>query len=51
VPGPVAIAGELDNEEAVAYLGLRNFIDGLMADRKELRREGEIVVARLYYAL
>jgi len=45
------VEGELDNEESVAYVGLQHFIKGLTADRKEIHRDGDTVIARLYYTL
>ena len=31
------VAGELENEEAAAYVGLRNFLRGLAVDRQEVK--------------
>jgi xanthine permease XanP len=50
-PPAVPRGGELENEEAAAYVGLRTFIQGLAADRKEVRRRGGEIVVRLVYAV
>jgi len=44
------IAGELENEEAAAYVGLRNFLRGLAVDRQEVKVQKGRVIVRLFYA-
>ncbi len=45
------ISGELDDEEAAAYVGLRNFLRGLTVDRQEIKARKTGVVVRLSYAV
>lgn len=42
---------ELDNEEAAAYLGLRNFIRGLAVDRQRVKVQKSQVTISLCYAV
>ena len=44
------VAGELENEEAAAYVGLRNFLRGLAVDRQEVKVQKGRVIVRLFYA-
>ena len=45
------IDSELDNEEAAAYVGLRNFLRGLAVDRQQIKVEKSRVTVRLCYAV
>jgi hypothetical protein len=45
------ISSELDDEEAAAYVGLRNFLIGLTVDRQQVKVRKSEVVARLIYAV
>ena len=47
----VPMEGELDNEEAAAYVGLRNFLRGLAVDRQQVKVEKGQVMVRLFYAV
>jgi xanthine permease XanP len=47
----VPIDTELDNEEAAAYVGLRNFLRGLAVDRHQIMVEKGRVVVRLFYGV
>jgi len=47
----VPIDTELDNEEAAAYVGLRNFLRGLAVDRHQIIVEKGRVVVRLFYGV
>jgi len=42
--------GELDDEEAAAYIGLRNFLRSLITDRQQIKATKTGVVVRLFYA-
>ncbi len=46
-----AVPGELEDEEAAAYVGLRNFLQGLAVDRQEIKARKTDVVVRLFYAV
>ncbi|HUC17032.1 MAG TPA: solute carrier family 23 protein [Acetobacteraceae bacterium] len=48
-PHPPASLDILDNEEAAAVVGLRNFLHGLMADHKQLRLSRNRVRVELRY--
>jgi hypothetical protein len=45
------IGGELDDEEAAAYIGLRNFLRSLRVDRQQIKTRKAGVVVRLFYAV
>jgi xanthine permease XanP len=45
------IHGELEDEEAAAYVGLRNFLQGLAVDRQQIKAKKTSVVVRLFYAV
>jgi xanthine permease XanP len=45
------IPGELEDEEAAAYVGLRNFLHGLAVDRQQIKAKKKNVVVHLYYAV
>jgi hypothetical protein len=45
------ISGELDDEEAAAYVGLRNFLRGMRVDRQQIKVSKAEVAARLFYAV
>jgi xanthine permease XanP len=45
------IHGELENEEAAAYIGLRNFLRGLAVDRQQAKVHKGQVTVRLCYAV
>jgi xanthine permease XanP len=45
------IGGELDDEEAAAYVGLRNFLRSMRVDRQQIKARKTEVVARLFYAV
>jgi xanthine permease XanP len=47
----VPIDTELDNEEAAAYVGLRNFLRGLAVDRHQITIEKGRMVVRLFYGV
>ncbi|MBX6743724.1 MAG: hypothetical protein IRY87_16945 [Acetobacteraceae bacterium] len=52
VAPPARPSGDpLEDEEATAYVGLRDFVGSLTAERKEVRRQGGGIVLRLAYAL
>ncbi len=42
---------ELDNEEAAAYVGLRNFLRGLAVDRQQVKAQQNRVTVRLCYSV
>jgi hypothetical protein len=42
---------ELENEEAAAYIGLRNFLRGLAVDRQQVKVQKGQVTVRLRYAV
>lgn len=42
---------DLDNEEAAVQIGLRDFLHGIAADRKRIRRRRGGLVMELYYAV
>ena len=44
------VIGELEDEEAAAYIGLRNFLQGITVDRQKLKVKKTGVVVRLFYA-
>ena len=44
------IGGEFDDEESAAYVGLRNFLQGLALDRQQIKAQRKSVVVRLFYA-
>ena len=46
-----AVPGELEDEEAAAYVGLRNFLQGLAVDRQEIKARKTDIVVRLFYAV
>jgi NCS2 family nucleobase:cation symporter-2 len=48
---PPAAAGYLDNEEEAAFVGLRDFLHSLAADRKLVRQHRGRVLVRLSYAV
>jgi hypothetical protein len=41
----------IEDEEAAAYVGLRNFIHGLAVDRQQVQVEKNRVLVRLIYAI
>ncbi|MBV9498573.1 MAG: hypothetical protein JO138_04300 [Acidobacteriaceae bacterium] len=43
------VSGELDDEEAAAYVGLRNFLRGLNVDRQQIKAKKTAVIVRLFY--
>lgn len=45
------IGGELDDEEAAAYIGLRNFLRSLRVDRQQIKRRKSGVVVCLFYSV
>jgi hypothetical protein len=45
------IHGELENEEAAAHVGLRNFLRGLAVDRQQVKVQKAQVTVRLCYAV
>lgn len=53
-PGQAAHAfrrEDLDNEEAAVQIGLRDFLHGIAADRKRIRRRRGSLTMELYYAV
>jgi NCS2 family nucleobase:cation symporter-2 len=48
---PPAAVGHLDNEEEAAFVGLRDFLHSLAADRKLVRQHRGRVLVRLSYAV
>ena len=43
------IDNDLENEEAAAYIGLRNFLRSLAVDRQQVKMRNNRVIVRLYY--
>lgn len=48
---PAPIGGEIDDEEAAAYIGLRNFLRSLTVDRQQIKAGKTGIVVRLFYAV
>ena len=48
---PAAPAREIENEEAAVFIGLKDFMRGLVADRKSATRRGKQVEVNLSHAL
>jgi hypothetical protein len=46
---PASLESDIENEESAAYVGLRNFLRGIVADRKQVaRRAGGVTVTMSY---
>jgi hypothetical protein len=47
----VLVENELENEESAAYVGLQNFLRGLVVDRQQVKTRGGQIIIRLFYAI
>ena len=47
---PAFPKSEIDNEEAAVFAGLKDFLRGLIADRKSAKQRDGLVKVSLFYA-